>query len=79
MNISQTKGEGAPKLKGVRIVEWLVDAPSDVEVRVRRRPRDRLTQEMIRYVKLAVGIFDYSPAGGVAGLYRNRRTRRLVS
>ena len=29
------------------------------------------------HVKLALGIFNYRPLGGVAGLHRNRRTRRL--
>jgi hypothetical protein len=77
LNMPQTKGMGVPKVTRVPLVEWFVDAPFAVEVRAPARPRDPSTREMIRYVKLALGIFNNCSPGSFAGLHRNRRTRRL--
>lgn len=77
MNRLHTKVKSAPRGISLATVEWSVDAPFAVEVRVRRRPRPRSAGEKIRYVKLAVGIFNHCPSCSVVGLHRNRRTRRL--
>ena len=58
-------------------VEWCVDPPRAIEVRVRRRAGDLSAWERIRYVKLALGILNHRLLGSIAGLYRSRRARSL--
>jgi hypothetical protein len=77
MNGLQTKRKGAPRGVRLQVGQWLVDAPAAVEVVERRGLGYRSVTERTCDAKLAIGIPDYSPAGSVAGFYRNRRPRRL--
>jgi hypothetical protein len=77
MNTPRINDKGVRRVARVQVVEWLVDAPFAVEVHEVRRPNDQSTLEMIRYVKLAFGIFSHSPPGSLAGFRRNRRTCRM--
>jgi hypothetical protein len=77
MNTLPTIGKGAPRGARLEVGEWFVDAPFTVEVRARHGASDPSTLEMIRYVKLALGIFNNRSPGSFARLHRNRRTCRL--
>jgi hypothetical protein len=77
MNTLQTTGTSAASMARVVAVEWHVDPPALIPVREQCGVGDHSTLKLVRYVKLALGVFNHRPSSGTNRLHRNHRVRAM--
>lgn len=77
MNTLQTMDTAAAPTARALAIEWHIDPPVVIAVREQCLGAKHPILKLVRYVKLAFGVFDHRPSGGITRLHRNHRLRRL--